>query len=196
MPINIGFSGSRLLSIKNNGQIPKKHEIIHILENQILRFLYAMDISCDNCYAISQIAIGADTLFFEACKDLKIPHRLFLPQTFDKFISGAEPNGKPDFTEAQKKLAIKLRKESTIIEEKVINHSSDRNQQFIDTNDAILDHSHIVIALIRHDVEYISPGGALDFLVKAQERNLPALELRIDLDTKTSEPYIKKYIHA
>ena len=184
----IGFSGSRLLYINDN--LAEKDKVadrgvfektLAVQVSQKIKDLFhRLNRSLEDAEALSQIAIGADMVFTRSCQMLNIQQRLCLPQPFDHFLDAVDtPSGYPDFSDEDKMEARELRKHPNFIEEKVVSHSTDRELQFQETNQFILEHCNLAIAIIRDDVVQAVPGGALDFLHQAINRGIPILELRV-----------------
>src|SRR5262249_41388308 len=112
---------------------------------------------------ISQIAIGADTLFTRACQELDIPQRIFLPQPRDESFSACDSEGRHDFSDTERKAAESLLSSPHIIQERVVSDSSERTTRFEDTNLEILRVSDVIVCLLRRDSEG-KAGGTDDLL--------------------------------
>src|SRR6185369_701309 len=96
---------------------------------------------------ISQIAIGADTLFTEACARANVPQRIFLPQSRAEYLNAKGAEGTPDFDDVQRETAARLLRSEHIIQERVVGLSEDRTERFEETNLEILRVSDLVVCL-------------------------------------------------
>lgn len=142
---------------------------------------------------ISALAIGADSLFTEACTRLQIPQRIFLPQPCDVFLE-AIGSGGPDFTAEQKVEAERLLALPHIIQERVVSNASNRTDRFAETNWEINRVSDVVVcmSLLNSTPAAGKPGGTQDLLELARMSGKPALELR--LDVSESSPHLEKHL--
>jgi hypothetical protein len=131
---------------------------------------------------ISQIACGADTVFVRACNTKGIPVRLFLPQQIEEFLA-AEGSAGPDFTPEQRKEARELLQSESIIQQRVVAHSPDRQRRFREANAEIARVSDVVVCIVRKDEDNGGePGGTLELLERAKAAGLPALEITVATD--------------
>src|SRR5688572_4565999 len=69
---------------------------------------------------LSQLAIGADTIFTRALLELNWPQRFFLPQNRDDFLAAVGSDGKPDFDARQRDAARTLFESPHAIQERVV----------------------------------------------------------------------------
>jgi len=129
---------------------------------------------------ISQIAIGADTVFAEACQTGSIPQRIFLTQHRDEYLSAAGSEGEPDFSPEQKRRAVELLKSPHIIQERVVAVSPDRHIRFKEVNQEIARVADVVVCLLRADAE-AKTGGTVDLLAQAEKRQRPALKITVSV---------------
>ena len=104
--VQVGFAGSRILfdAAAHPGLDALKFE--REIEDHLAAVLEALPETLGLAKkhflcGISQIAIGADTLFTRACARLGISQRIFLSQHRDAYLAAKCENGTPDFTEAQ-----------------------------------------------------------------------------------------------
>lgn len=126
---------------------------------------------------VSQVAIGADTLFTEVCQSMALPQRVFLPQPREDYLT-AEGSTGPDFTTEQRATARKLLDSPHVIEERVVSHAADRHSRFEEVNLEIARVSDVILCLVRPDADARS-GGTLDLLATAARRGKPVLEVRV-----------------
>ena len=127
---------------------------------------------------ISQLAIGADTLFTRTCAAEGIPQRLFLPQPHDVFLSAMALDGTPDFTDDENQVAAGLLGSPHLIQERVVSVAADRPTRFQDVNSEIVRVSDVLIGLTRENAS-TTPGGTRDFIRLAIEGRKPTLELQL-----------------
>lgn len=126
---------------------------------------------------VSQLAIGADTLFAQALQRLGLPHRILLPQTVASFLGAGEP-AEPDFTAAERAVATALLGGDQIVEVRVASDAEDRHARFEDANMEILRESDLVVCMIREGAQD-SPGGTRDLLQRAARAGTPVLLLEV-----------------
>jgi hypothetical protein len=195
--VHLGFAGSRhLFDRSHDAPIAEAH-----LENQVLEYfstrlgelpgelgLKPGHFLC----GISQIACGADSIFTRACRDRRIPQRIFLPQHRDAYLSAIGSDGKPDFTSDERKEAESLLSAEHIIQERVVSVSADRQQRFEDVNVQILRVSDVVVCLLREDAVG-KPGGTAQLLERAKQRGTPVLAIRVGL--RDGQPKFREQWH-
>ena len=126
---------------------------------------------------ISQVAVGADTLFTRACKKRKIPQRIFLPQPSDAYLSAVGSHG-PDFSEAEREKAIELLNSEHIIQERVVSNANDRGLRFEECNCEIARVSDVLICLVSAGAT-CGRGGTGDLLNLARASEKRVLEIRV-----------------
>jgi len=188
-PIHLGFAGSRTL-FEDPAQRPALEaallsQLIATLRQ--LRTDLALTPDEPLC-GISQIAIGADFLFVQACAALGGTHRLFLPQPLDDFLTAGTPAPDGtftlDFTPTQQVDARVLLSRARPTEQRVVSTSPDRDQRFIDTNLAIAAASDVVLCLLRAGAP-AAPGGTAHLQEVALHCGLPVLRLEVSLENQT-----------
>lgn len=181
--VQLGFAGSRqlveALASGSSGH-PQFHEQVQRdLQQRLARLPEALGMASNQFLCgISQVAIGADMLFTRACRELKIPQRIFLPQNRHDYLTAGGSDGSLDFSPEQRREAEQLLAADHIIQERVVSHSADRTARFEDTNLEILRVSDVVVCLLREDAVG-KPGGTNQLLAGAIARQRPTLELRV-----------------
>lgn len=125
---------------------------------------------------ISQIAVGGDLAFTEACMDLAIPQRISLPQPSDVFLAASGTDG-PDFSESDAARARKLLASPHIIQERVASGASTRDARFEETNIELVRQSDVIIAMLK------SEGGkwTRDLIERASRWGTPVLVVQVSL---------------
>ncbi|HYN77673.1 MAG TPA: hypothetical protein VES73_07765 [Lamprocystis sp. (in: g-proteobacteria)] len=68
----------------------------------------------------SQIAVGADFAFTQACRTLAIPQHIFLSQPAERYLSALGSDGTPDFTPTGQGMARDLFEGPQVIEHRVV----------------------------------------------------------------------------
>lgn len=129
-------------------------------------------------YAISQVAIGADTIFARACRDLGTPQCILLPQHADAYLAATGSDGRRDFTDEEASQALNLLQSEHVIEVRLASDAQNRAGRFEDTNRRIVESSDIVICVVKDGVNGKS-GGTLHLLQLAENAGCPALEVRV-----------------
>ncbi len=176
--VNLGFAGSRDLYPDDDVDPEFNEKLLELLVNELDKFETELQLSNQHFFCgISQIAIGADMLFAQACQEKKIPHRLFLPQHFDQYLDAVGSNGK-DFDTQQKDAAKELSETGNIIQKRVVSDANNRSARFQETNLEILRASDVVLCLIRKDAKG-KTGGTHDLLDLAIRHGKPVLELNL-----------------
>ena len=128
---------------------------------------------------ISQVAIGADTLFTRACRSLGIPQRIFLPESADAYLAATGSDGARDFDASEARESAELLASRHVLECRVVADSPEREKRFEQTNQAIVAASNVIVC-IREARAVAKPGGTAHLLALAAESRLPALELCIE----------------
>ena len=125
---------------------------------------------------ISQIAVGGDFAFTEACKQLGIPQRISLPQPSDVFLAASGSDG-PDFSDAEKDQALALLASPNIIQERVASGASVRDVRFEETNIELIRRSDLLIAMVKAE------GGkwTRDLIHRAARWGTPVLVVQVAL---------------
>lgn len=125
---------------------------------------------------LSQLAIGADGVFADACGKAGVLQRVLLPQPRDGFLDGMGSSG-PDFDARQRKAAIDRFEAPHVIQEWVVSTSADRRTRFRECSFAILRLSDVVITLQPKDTGTGGkPGGTNEFLAAARRHGKVILE--------------------
>jgi len=127
---------------------------------------------------ISQVAIGADMLFTEACAALPMPQRIFLPQAREEYLSACGTDGGRDFMDDEQREALRLLASPHIIHERVVSHSKDRICRFEDTNLEILKASDVIVCLLRARAQG-KRGGTAELLDYGMALGKPVLEIHV-----------------
>lgn len=188
--VQLGFAGSRRLINDSNLSEEDQQQLEGTIQEKLREQLkelpgkIGMEPNQFLC-GISQLAIGADMLFTRACRELKIPQRIFLPQSRLAFLSATGSDGSPDFSDEQHVEAEALFAAEHIIQERVVSDSAIRRIRFEDTNLEILRVSDVVVCLIGENATS-RPGGTSQLLQGAIVRGKPTLELRVSRQNGTA----------
>lgn len=142
---------------------------------------------------ISQVAIGADTVFTRACKALSIPQQLFLPQHRENYLAEVGSQGRPDFSPDQQRAARDLMDSAHIIHQRVVSDAASRHDRFKDANLEIVHCSDVLICLVR-DAAESKQGGTRDLIERARKRGKPVLEITVSL--KDRLPHFEQTWHG
>lgn len=183
-PLHIGFAGSRWLFAPHRLEPDRTRELEAALLPALIERLaelprrFALAPSRPVC-GLSQVAIGADTLFTLACAALGWRQQVLLPQAVDAFLAAGDP-GEPDFTPAEQAAARLLLRLPHIESVRVASHARDRLVQFEDTNAAILAASDAIVCMVR-DGAHARPGGTRDLMQRAALAGKPVGLLRVSL---------------
>ena len=184
--VQLGFAGSRkLLEGKSSAPINARRfhaEIENWLTERIkhLRVELGLEPRHFLC-GISQVAIGADTIFSNVCRSLGIPQRVFLPQPCDEYVRTAGSDGTPDFSPEQQNEARAILESSRVIQQHVASESADRNTRFEEANLEIAQASDLVVCLVRANAQ-AKTGGTNDLVERAAALGRPVLEIRVSRD--------------
>ncbi len=184
--VSLGFAGSRHLLPHGEHHSPAQIERFHqALQTQLVDLLRRLpeELGLSSAHVfcgVSQIAIGADTVFTRACAELKLPQRIFLPQSRDSYLAAGGPEESDDFAADEIKAALHLLDSPHVIEESVVSDGSDRATRFTDTNLEIVHECDLFVCLMRADAAG-QPGGTLELLNKARRLGFPVLEIRAGL---------------
>ncbi len=131
---------------------------------------------------LSQLAIGADSVFADACGKAGVLQRVLLPQPRDGFLDGMGSTG-PDFDARQKKAAIDRFEAPHVIQEWVVSNSADRRTRFRECSFEILRLSDVVITLQpKGTATGNKPGGTNEFLAAALRHRKIVLECEFAFD--------------
>jgi hypothetical protein len=181
--VQLGFAGSRRLLEPSPESLESfQRQVQDYLEHRLATLPADIGLARNHFLCgISQIAVGADMLFTLACQAVKCPQRIFLPQHRNEYLEAVGSNGTPDFSPEELEKARELLSSPHIIQERVVSDASDRAGRFEDTNREILRVSDVILCLRRADDAGARRGGTQDLLNQARERNVPTLEIRVDL---------------
>lgn len=170
--VQLGFAGSRELFDPATNDAIREYLIRRLRKLPGELGLTGQHFLC----GISQAAIGADTLFIEACRAEGIRQRIFLTQPREDYLKAG--GSKPDFTADQQRVAHELLDSVHIVEERVVTTVRDRRARFEEVNLEIAGASDLVLCLVRTDAD-AKAGGTLDLLDAAVRRGKPVLEIRV-----------------
>lgn len=181
--VQIGFAGSRQLLAPGTEIEPDRYcqeiqDKLTVVLQELPQKL-ALDKFHFLC-GVSQIAIGADTLFTRACKELRIRQRIFLPQGRHEYLVAVGSEGAPDFNHSERLAVEDLLRSEHIIEVRVVSISGDRRSRFEDTNLAILEASDVIVCMLCAEPEG-KRGGTVDLLELGKRSGKPTLEVRVEL---------------
>lgn len=133
---------------------------------------------------LSQVAVGADSVFADACARAGVLQRVLLPQPRDGFLNGTGSTG-PDFDEAQKQAAIARLDAAHVIQEWVVSNSADRHTRFRECSFEILRLSDVVLTLQPTGAETGGrPGGTNEFLAAARRHRKVILECQFSFTSE------------
>jgi hypothetical protein len=132
---------------------------------------------------VSQVAVGADAVFADACVRLGIPLRVFLPQTRDEYLRAQGTQG-PDFDEDERAAALARLEHPNVIQQRVVSHSSDRHTRFTDTNVEIQRIADVVLTLQTADATDSRVGGTNELAAMAARHHKPVYALSVSFDAQ------------
>lgn len=195
--VQLGFAGSRHLfdhSAHPDVDTNAFDEAVQRQFTEVMKLLPASLRLSDRQFlcGISQVAIGADTVFTRACQALAIPQRLFLPQSRDEYLEAVGSEGEPDFTPEQRNTAQDLLNSPHVIQEHVVSDAQDRRTRFEDANLEIVRVSDVLVCLVRAEDDP-KPGGTRDLLARALKRGKPVLEIGVAV--VDGQPVFKELWH-
>lgn len=128
---------------------------------------------------VSQIAIGSDLQFTEACKALTIPQQVCLPVHREAYFSAKSSDGTDHFTKEQAAYAESLLKSAHVISERIVAESPDQTTRFEEVNMHLLRISDVVIGVVRKDQE-AKRGGTIPLLEAARRQKRHVVQITID----------------
>lgn len=181
LALQIGFAGSRNLPAHLRPGQPG-HERLRAEVGAVLRGLHRT-LSLEPTVfltGVSQLAVGADTLFTQAMAELGWPQRVFLPQPRGEFLA-AEGSEGPDFQPEERAMVHTLLDSAHVIEERVVSSANTRVDRFQEANLRIVDEADVLICLQVREAEG-RPGGTAELMSKAVVRRRPVLLLTLRSD--------------
>lgn len=203
--VHVGFAGKRFFyDAKKHPEIDEARffqEVEWQLADMLRGLRAELGLSKMHFFCgISQVAIGADTVFTRACHQLHeesggwdFKQRIFLPQPTEAFLTARSENGTEgkegtaDFTTAQADAARDLLKLGHIIEVRPVSTSVNRTEQFEDVTLDLARVSDVCMALIREDEaagredSAAVSGGTLDLVKSAAIRHRPVLMIKVSV---------------
>ncbi|MGF6939332.1 hypothetical protein OKW41_008494 [Paraburkholderia sp. UCT70] len=180
--VRVGFAGSRtMFDLSQHPDLDAGDlmaQVSDALMDRLRELRAALGLSPHHFLCgVSQIAVGADTLFTRACQTLGIAQRVLLPQEREDYLAAVGTEG-PDFTPEEEQVARGLLGSPHIIEECVVSHARDRSARFEETNTAILEDSDIVICLVR-EAAGSRRGGTEDLISQAEALGKPVTRITV-----------------
>lgn len=189
--IQLGFAGTReLYDAKAHPKIDRatfETDVAHQLADLLKHLRSTLNLPANShvffC-GLSQIAIGGDMVFAEACKQSGILQRIFLPLPLGEYLAAQGSKG-PDFSTDQQMTARTLLGLSHVIQTRVVSDADDRHQRFREVNLEIARVSDVVLCLVRSGQEG-KAGGTQELADMASRRGRPVitLEVGVGLDGK------------
>lgn len=205
--IHVGFAGARVLFDANTHPGIDETAVVNATRTALTQCLLDLphELKIPTPYffcGLSQLAIGADTLFTQAIAEMNTQslsefnwyQRLLLPQHREEFLAALGSSGQPDFTDEQRAQALALFDSPTIIHELVVGHSPHRHSRFHEVNQELLRISDVLICLVNADAEAGKSGGTRELINAALAAKKPLLELRLTLD-EAGNPVLFKHWH-
>jgi hypothetical protein len=183
--VQLGFAGSRVLIDSTAYTVEALRGFEEALEERLRRRLYALVCELDLTQrhffcGLSQLAVGADTIFTQALQSLGWPQRFLLPENQEDFLAAKGTSGLPDFNESQREIARGLFESPHAIEQHVVSHSADRHTRFQDVNRELVHISDLLVCLVG-TMERDQTGGTRELIEAATRRGKPVLELHIEM---------------
>ncbi|MEZ2293501.1 hypothetical protein [Variovorax sp. RCC_210] len=184
--VQVGFGGSRDffvgMKVLDDERRELEAQLLALLTDVLRRLPEALGMSKHHFLCgVSQVAIGADALFTQACATLAIPQRVLLPQEKHAYLEAADSDGTPDFNAAQRQHAIELLQLPHVVEERVVSDSSERSDQFVDANLAISRTADVIIGIVRRSAKH-KVGGTFDLIERAASLGKPALIMEVAIE--------------
>src|SRR6185503_12465688 len=92
LAVQVGFAGSRHLfdaaAFPDLDPTDVERQVLSLFIGYLAQLPATLGLTSDHFLCgVSQIAVGADTVFVRACQSLKIVHRVLLSQPRDAFLS-------------------------------------------------------------------------------------------------------------
>lgn len=196
--VQLGFAGSRMLldpKASAGMDAARFHaEIETWLAGRVERLHGELGLGARHFFCgISQVAIGADTIFCRVCRTLGIPQRVFLPQHRDEYLRAVGSEGKPDFSPAQRAESEQILASPQVIQAHVASESPDRNTRFEEVNMEIAHAADFVICVARKEAPG-KAGGTHDLIERAAASGKPVLEIRVGV--AGGKPQFEETQHA
>lgn len=188
--VQLGFAGSRFLfDVKKHPTVDmvKFHDAVR---QHLVARLKAMHTELGLgerrffC-GLSQLAIGADTIFTQALQELSWPQRFFLPQLREDFLAAKGSDGTPDFTDPQRDAARKLFDSPHVIQERIASDSPDRHTRFQDVNMELVRLSDAMVCVVDASAGSKS-GGTRELIDDAVRRERTVLEIGVTVGKDNS----------
>ncbi len=194
--VQLGFAGARRLfdPAPDAPETEQKWEqkLHDHLRDSLKQMRSKMKLSDESFFCgISQIAVGADMVFARVMTESDLPHRIFLPQPVEDYLTATGSQG-DDFSAAEKQQARRLLDAENIIQTTTVSHSTDRHARFRETNAEILRVSDVVVTVIKKDAE-TKPGGSNEFIKRALAIGKPVLEICVSV--KDNQPVFENDWH-
>lgn len=193
--VQVGFAGSRRLFATTDPGVQQSRVWEDLLLPQLIERLQTLPqrlglgrqhLLC----GVSQLAVGADTLFTRACQAMGLPQRLLLPQPGEAFLAAGAP-GQPDFNVEDRERACQLMTSAHIAELRVASTADERGDRFEDTNAAIVRESDVVVCLLREGATG-RPGGTHELMQRARAAGKPVFALEVLL--QDGQPVLSPWI--
>lgn len=190
--VHVGFAGAR--DLFKGSDVDGTAERERLLGQLAQQFRAALEELPGLCaltnrhvlVGISQIAIGADALFADACSDFGMPHRFFLPQTLDVFLDATSDAGMPDFDPTERALAAQFAQRANVIEVRCVSDQPVRGDRFDEANARIVAEADVLVCLLPHE-HGARQGGTTSFRDRALAARKPCLELRYGFESGECE---------
>ena len=181
--VQIGFAGSRQLfdtaSLSQAQLIALEAQLGALLTERLGRLPALLGLSEQHFLCgLSQVAVGGDTLFSQACCALGWWQRALLPQALDAYLDAGDGQGGPDFSAAQAAAARELLALPQVIEQRVASTAPGRHEQFEDVNLAIVADSDVVVCLLRAAAPGRA-GGTRALIEHAARVGKPVLQIDV-----------------
>lgn len=186
--LQVGFAGARDLIGTLHFSVPLV-EIENSLRDKLIDILgpegeLRRELKLTNALficGISQVAVGADSLFTEACGRLDLPQQIALPVQVEAYLTAVGSSGDAHFDPSQITHARSLLAKNHVISERIVADSPNQTVRFEQVNMHILRVSDVVIGLVRAD-QVSKRGGTISLLEAAQRQGRHVLQLTLDAD--------------
>lgn len=185
LALHLGFAGPRRLA---PADAPWSADALAQLRTELHRVLAGVPAALGLrpqhfLVGVSQLAIGADTVFTEALAELGWPQRVLLPQPLGDYLA-AQGSAGPDFDAGQQQHARRLLDSPRIAEVAVASTADSRAERFEETNLRLLGECDLLVLLqlddgLRPPDARDRPGGTAELLQRARSRRLRRLVLTL-----------------